>query len=55
MRLHQPRVLDAIIRRLDPHIPPGFLHDDTQDDADVNAGFGRHTLNGGLDEADLGV
>ena len=51
--LHDARVPDAVVRRADADVAAGFLHDDAQDDARVDAGFGRDPLDGGLDVRDF--
>ena len=51
--LHDARVPDAVVGGADAHVAAGFLHDDAQDDARVDAGFGRDSLDGGLDVGDF--
>ena len=51
--LHDAWVADAIVRRADADVAAGLLHDDAQDDARVDAGFGRDRLDGGLDVGDF--
>ena len=51
--LHDARVTDAVVGRADADVAAGFLHDDAQDDARVDAGFGRDPLDGGLDVGDF--
>ena len=51
--LHDARVTDAVVRGTDADVAAGFLHDDAQDDAFVDAGLGADFLNGLLDEVDL--
>ena len=49
--LHDARVADAVVGGADADVAAGFLHDDAEDDAGVDAGLGRDLLDGGLDEA----
>ena len=51
--LHDARVADAIVGRADADVAAGFLHDDAQDDALVDAGFGRDPGDGGSDVGDF--
>ena len=51
--LHDARVSDAVVGLADADVAAGFLHDDAQDDARVDAGFGRDPLDGGLDVRDF--
>ena len=51
--LHDARVPDAVVRGPDADVAAGFLHDDAQDDALVDAGLGADLVNGFLDEVDL--
>lgn len=51
--LHDARVADAVVGRADADVAAGFLHDDAEDGAGVDAGFGRDTLDGGLDVGDF--
>ena len=53
VRLHDARVPDAVVRGADADVAAGFLHDDAQDDALVDAGLGADLLNGLLDEVDF--
>ena len=51
--LHDARVADAVVGGADADVAAGFLHDDAEDGAGVDAGLGGHLLDGGLDEADF--
>lgn len=51
--LHDARVADTVVRGANADVAAGFLHDDAQDDAAVDAGLGGDLLNGSLDEGDF--
>lgn len=53
VRLHLPGVADAVGGRADANVAPTLLHDDAEDGAHVDAGSGRHRLDGFLDERDI--
>lgn len=53
--LHDARIVDAIVGAFNSNVPTGFLHDDAQDGAHVNARFPRYGFDGLLDEADLAI
>ncbi len=55
VRLHEARVSDAIVRRAHAYVPSGFLHDDAEDDADVDTRFSSDFLDGGFDLGDFCV
>ena len=51
--LHDARVADAVVGGADADVAPGFLHDDAEDDALVDAGLRADFLDGLFDEADF--
>ncbi len=53
VRLHNARVAHAVVRGTNTDVTAGFLHDDAEDSASVDAGLGGDLLDGSLDEADL--
>lgn len=54
MALHEPGVLDAVIRRLDAHAAFGLLHDDREHEARVDARGCGGGEDAGVDVCDFG-
>lgn len=55
VRLHDARVADAVVGGGDADVAAGFLNDDAEDAADVDAALARDLLDGLVDVVDLGV
>ena len=53
VRLHDTGVSNTVVGGTDADVAAGFLHDDAEDGAGIDAGLGGDLLNSGLDKVDL--